>query len=144
MKYFTIAELTASNYAEKHNIDNTPSKAVNERLVELITHALDPIRENFGKPMIVTSGYRSPRLNKAVGGSITSDHQRGCAADFTIPSVSNLEVCRWIEENLEFRQCIYEFGESGWIHIAYDRNDNKRECLSAVKVKGRTVYNRGF
>ena len=81
MKYFTIRELTKSTTAIKKGIDNTPTREVTSNLIYLIDNILDPLREAWGEPLIVTSGYRSPKLNKAVGGSATSQHVKGQAAD---------------------------------------------------------------
>lgn len=81
MKYFTINELTRSATAARLGIDNTPTPAVKKNLEKLINEVLDPLREAWGAPIIVTSGYRSPKLNKAVGGSKTSQHVLGQAAD---------------------------------------------------------------
>lgn len=144
MKYFTYEELTRSETAIRRDIDNSPSKAVKARLSALVEHILDPIREHYGKPVIVTSGYRCPELNRAIGGSTTSDHCAGAAADFTVAGVSNYEVCEWIRDNLDFRQLIYEFGESGWVHCSYLDLHNGKSILSATRSKGRTVYLAGL
>lgn len=81
MKYFTIAELTASATAIKHNIDNTPTPEAIKNLTQLVEKVLDPVREQFGAPIIVTSGYRSPQLNQKVGGAKKSYHMQGRAVD---------------------------------------------------------------
>lgn len=143
-KYFTLEELTRSATASAKGIDNVPkSKAHLASLKLLVEKVLDPVREHYGAPVIVTSGYRSPALNRAVGGSATSQHSKGQAADFTVKGVSNYEVAEWIHKNLNYDQLIYEFGETGWLHVGYsDRHKNQE--LSAVKVKGRTRYLNGL
>lgn len=145
--HFTLAELIASQTAVRKGIDNTPSDAEIEALRALAVNVLEPVRKHFKKPVIVSSGYRGPKLNRAVGGSKSSQHCFGEAADFTVQGVSNLEVCKWIAENLEFDQLIYEFGEAGWIHCSYGPRMRKQR-LSAVKRRSygrlKTVYLAGF
>lgn len=86
MEFFTIKELTRSTTAEARKIDNTPTPEAEANLTELINKVLDPLRRAYGKPITVTSGYRSPRLNAAVGGVKTSQHRKGQAADITAGS----------------------------------------------------------
>ena len=86
MKYFTLTELTKSATATRLKIDNTPTAEAKQNLVNLIDKILDPLREAYGKPIIVTSGYRCPKLNKAVGGSTSSQHMKGMAADIRTTS----------------------------------------------------------
>jgi len=138
-EHFHLLEFTTSRKAIQRGIDNTPGPAELAALRLLCENVLEPVRAHFGKPVVVTSGYRSPALNRAVGGSKSSQHVKGEAADFTVPGVSNIEVCRWIEANLNYTQLIYEFGESGWIHVGYAR-PHKNQELSAVKRDGRTKY----
>lgn len=142
--FFTIDELCRSSYAIRNGIDNTATKPVKLALIDLIDNVLVPVRLHFNAPVIVTSGYRSPILNKAVGGSATSDHCKGYAADFTVLGYSNLEVCKWIAANLEFKQLIAEFGPTGWIHCSYAAGKNGGDVLTASKVKGKTVYTKGL
>ena len=89
MQHFTIQELTASATAERLAIDNTPPRAAQQMLTVLVEQLLDPIRRRYGAPIIVTSGYRCPALNIAVGGVANSHHIVGCAADITIGNVEN-------------------------------------------------------
>lgn len=131
MKYFTISELVRSDTAAKLNIDNRCTKEQEERLKELIENVLDPLRETYGKPIRVNSGYRCPKLNKAVKGSPTSDHMKGMAADITGGSVAeNKKLFELIQRlNLPFKQLIDEKGLT-WVHISYDRDNLKRQILS--------------
>ena len=143
-KNFSLDELTASNTAIKKNIDNSASPTIVDALQELVTNVLQPVREKFG-PVTITSGYRCDELNKAIGGSTTSDHSYGRAADFEVKGVDNRVVAIWISENLPYKQLILEFyndGEtnSGWIHCSYDKDNNKKQKLKALKDGKRTVY----
>lgn len=143
-KNFSLDELTASNTAIKNNIDNSASPTIVDALQELVTNVLQPVREKFG-PVTITSGYRCDELNRAIGGSTTSDHSYGRAADFEVKGVDNRVVAIWISENLPYKQLILEFyndGEtnSGWIHCSYDKDNNKKQKLKALKDGKRTVY----
>ena len=89
MKYFTIKELCKSSTAKQKGIDNTPNSEIVNNLTQLVDYILDPLREKYRKPITVNSGYRCPELNKAVGGSKTSQHLKGLAADITAGSPTN-------------------------------------------------------
>ena len=132
MKYFTIQELTISNTAERKGIDNTPDQKAAAALTALVANVLDPLREAWGKPIVVNSGYRCPKLNRAVGGVARSQHTKGEAAD--IRTLSNR---RWENEQLfklivqlklPFAQLIDEHGYS-WIHVSYAEGRNRRQVL---------------
>lgn len=126
-KYFTIAELTRSDTATRQGIDNTPSQDVKEKLLNLIINCLDPIREIYGKPIIVTSGYRCERLNKAVGGATNSQHKKGEAADLVPGSGGNLkDLYRAIIKFGKFDQLIFE--NDSWAHVSYT-NSPRRQIL---------------
>lgn len=134
MKYFTIDELTRSTTASKRGIANTPPKEVIENLSALVENVLDPLREAWGGPITVTSGYRSPELNKAVGGSKTSDHMKGFAADITVGSrQGNKRLFQEILDiKLPFKQLIWEKGNSegpSWVHISYVPQDLRHQIL---------------
>lgn len=132
MKYFTIQELTISNTAQRKGIDNTPDQKAAAALTALVTNVLDPLREAWGRPIVVNSGYRCPKLNRAVGGVARSQHTKGEAAD--IRTLSNR---RWENEQLfklivqlklPFDQLIDEHGYS-WIHVSYAEGRNRRQVL---------------
>ena len=132
MTYFSIKELCKSSTAKKLNIDNTPSAEIKENLTVLIEECLDPIREAFGGPIMVTSGYRCPQLNAACGGSPTSAHKLGQAAD--IDTSDNIKLWDVITSgDFKWTQLINEYpdddGEPSWIHISYDPNNLKCEKL---------------
>lgn len=130
MKYFTIEELSRSERARKLGIDNTPSKKEVEALTALVDNVLDPLRESWGKPIRVTSGYRSERVNKAVGGVKSSHHLKGMAADITTGNkVDNARLFQLVLDlKLPFTQMIDESNFS-WIHISYDPSNLKRQML---------------
>lgn len=129
-KYFDINELCHSDTAIAEGIDNTPSEEVKKNLEALIENVLDPLREAYGKPIYINSGYRCSELNKAVGGVSTSEHQSGRAADIdTHDYEENKKLFKLIQElNLPFRQLIDESNLS-WVHVSYNPNDIKRQVL---------------
>ena len=142
---FTLEELTKSETALRQGIDNTPTVEVVENLKVLAEKVLQPVRDHFAKGVKVNSGYRAPEVNAAVGGSKTSDHCLGMAADIEIPGLPNAELAQWIEANLEYTQLILEFytqgvPDSGWVHVSYDPKNLKKQSLTAVKREGKTVY----
>lgn len=120
MKYFTIEELTRSTTARLRGIDNSPSQQVIDNLTALVDNVLDPLREAWGKPIAVNSGYRCRALNKAVGGVPSSQHMRGEAADITGGSrMANRELYRLMKRlNLPVDQAINEH-DFAWIHVSF-------------------------
>ena len=145
---FSVSELTRSQTATRKGIDNSPNDEQLANLRALCENVLQPIRDHFGKPVRISSGLRVPELNTAIGGSTTSDHCKGMAADIEIPGVDNKELAEWIGANLEFRQLILEFytgiPDSGWVHVSYNPSDNKKQVLTATKQNGKTVYLNGL
>ena len=132
MKYFTIQELCKSSTAEKYHISNTPSPEIQRNLISLVERILDPLREALGKPVFVSSGYRSEQLNEKVGGSKTSQHMMGEAADLYLKTGSNLEIAKKILElHLPYDQLILEKGDitsPSWIHVSYS-DRQRRQCM---------------
>ena len=144
-KSFTLNELTKSQEALRLGIDNTPSDEHISNLKILCEKILQPLRDFYGMPVSVSSGYRSAELCKAIGSSSTSQHTRGEAADFEIFGVHNKEVSDWIVKNLDYDQCILEFWSpndpnSGWVHCSYNDSGNRKQYLNAQKLNGRVVY----
>ena len=127
MRHFTIAELTRSATARRMGIDNTPPASAVSALTALVDDVLDPLRDAWGGPISVNSGYRCPALNKAVGGTPNSQHQRGEAADITVGSRSaNRRLLALIKRlDLPVDQCIDEKG-CRWIHVSHRRGRNRR------------------
>ncbi len=128
MKYFSIKELSYSDTAKNKGIDNTPNATQQSNLEALIDNVLDPAREALGRPIYVNSGYRSVALNKAIGGALYSQHQKGEAADVEIggkTAAENKMLYNWIAENCEFDQLINEHNFS-WVHVSYKRDGENR------------------
>lgn len=145
---FSLNEVTKSETATRNGIPNTASQEVIEKLQALVNNVLQPVRDKFG-PVIVTSGYRSPEVNKSVGGSATSHHCFGYAADFEVLGMDNKELALYIRDNLKYTQLILEFyddgiSDSGWVHCSYDAADLKCQTLTARRVNGRTQYSNGI
>lgn len=136
-EHFALSEFTRSATARRHSIDNTPPEEAIQALNLLVDNVLEPARVALGWPLRVTSGYRSPKLNRKVKGARNSDHVFGRAADVEVIPETKARMFalgRWIQENCEFKQLIWEYGGE-WIHVAYDPEGNRKEVLEAVKVK---------
>ena len=127
MRHFTIAELTRSATARRLGIDNTPPASAVRALTAMVDDVLDPLRDAWGGPIRVNSGYRCPELNRAVGGTPSSQHQYGEAADITVGSRSgNRRLLALIKRlDLPVDQCIDEKG-CRWIHVSHRRGRNRR------------------
>lgn len=132
MKFFTIKELTKSDVAKRSRINNVPSKQEEQNLIALVDNILDPLREAYGKPIIVTSGFRCERLNKLIKGSKNSQHRLGQAADIrTVEDTKeeNKKLFELIKElNLPFDQLINEY-DFDWIHVSYSPR-HRRQILN--------------
>ena len=132
---FTLEEMYRSETAERRRIDNRPSAEIEANLEYLVKNVLQPLRDHFGVPIRVTSGYRSPALNRAIGGSSSSWHSHGCAADIQIPSgrVSLKEVFEWIYRNLPYTELIAEGidrnGRVSWVHVALVKGREAKDNL---------------
>jgi hypothetical protein len=142
---FSLHEMCKSETALRMGYDNTPDDEATENLRLLCEKVLQPVRDHYGKGVKVNSAYRSPESNAAVGGSKTSDHCKGMAADIEIPGVANADLAQWIMDNLDYTQLILEFytpgiPDSGWVHVSFDPNNLKKQELTATKVAGKTQY----
>jgi hypothetical protein len=147
-KNFSLSEMVKSATAVRLNVDNSPNSVHLVNLTHLAIHILQPVRDQFGV-ITINSGYRSPTLNAKVGGSKTSQHCNGQAADFESFSTPNPDLAKWISKNLEFDQLILEFYDgvdpnSGWVHCSYNLMDNRKKILTALKTKSGVVYKNGF
>ena len=131
MKYFTIAELCKSTIADRYGIDNRCKKEHVVNLTALVNNVLDPLREAYGKPITVNSGFRSPELNKKIGGVSTSDHLKGMAADITGGSPAENKRLFYLIQSLKlpFKQLIDE-KNFDWVHVSYDPNNLKHQVLA--------------
>lgn len=129
MKYFTVEELSRSSVAQTKRIDNKPNAEQKSALVDLIENVLDPLREKFGKPILVSSGFRSKDLNRAVGGAASSQHMKGEAADiYTGTKEGNKELFDIIRKELPFDQVIDE-KDFSWVHVSYKESGNRKQTL---------------
>ena len=146
---FTLSEMTKSQTALRLGLDNTPPQGAIASLRLLAANVLQPVRDHYSRTVLVSSGYRSPELNARIGGSRTSDHCRGMAADIEVPPTANYDLATWIDANLEYTQLILEFytrsvPDSGWVHVSYDLSNLKKQNLTAVKTDGKTTYLSGL
>jgi len=146
---FTLSEMVKSDTALRHDMDNTPGEVEIANLKTLCEKVLQPVRDHFQRGVKVNSGFRHPEVNAKVGGSKTSDHCKGQAADIEIPGTANADLAVWIMENLEYTQLILEYyqigvPDSGWVHVSYDPANLKKENLTATKQNGKTVYLKGL
>ena len=146
-KYVSLSEVVHSDNAKRLGIDNSPTAEHLENLKTISVEVFDNVREFVGGPLFISSGYRSEALNKATpGASKTSDHSTGCALDLDCDRFGgkkNSEIFNYIKDNLEFKQLIWEFGNSvepDWVHVSYKKGANKKQILRAVKRNGKTIY----
>jgi hypothetical protein len=141
-KNFSLIEFTSSETAMRRRIDNNPGKAEIDNLKALCEMVLQPLRDIYGKPINITSGYRSPRLNTAIGGSRNSQHCFGQAVDFQVPRTDYLRVFE-ILKTLPHDQIIWEFGDSVaplWIHLSYTRTPRFQILRAYKNMLGQTKY----
>lgn len=146
---FSLAEMIKSETALRHDMDNTPGDVEIENLRMLCEQVLQPLRDAYQRGIKVNSGYRAPEVNAAVGGSRTSDHCKGQAADIEIPGVPNADLAQYIAQYFDFTQLILEFytpgiPDSGWVHVSYDPTNLKKQVMTAMKENGKTVYKQGI
>jgi len=146
-KHFTLEEFEKSQTATRKGINNKAGSGEIKNLTDLCYEVLEPVRAKFDKPIIITSGYRSPELCEAIGSKATSQHAKGQAVDFEIAGVSNLQVALWIQNNCNFDQLILEFWKaedkdpnSGWVHCSFVEGSNRKQVLT---FDGKT-YNNGL
>lgn len=149
-EHITYAEATKSATAARLGIPNDPPPAALENMQRIARMVFEPVRRDVakGKPLAVTSFYRSNDVNAAVGGSLTSQHSKGEAMDIDADvhgTCTNGQVFDYIRDNLEFDQLIWEFGNSvnpDWVHVSLRPVGNRRQVLRSVKRKGSTIYER--
>lgn len=138
--HFSLEEFTTSQTAARHGLDNTPTPEVEASIRALVEHILDPLREKVDRPIVVSSGYRSPKVNAIVSKAKNSQHMKGEAADILIPGLTVEHVVLLIQQmKLPFDQLINEFG--AWTHVSYVPN-GRREVLKATATNKGTVYER--
>ena len=147
-KNFTLQEYIKSQTATRKGLDNTPGPEHLASATELFRNVVQNVRDKFGVT-VINSGYRGPALNEAVGGSSRSQHCKGEAVDIECPGTSNYTVAKFIEDNLDYDQLILEFytpgiPDSGWVHVSYVSEGNRKQSLTAMKENGKTVYKPGL
>jgi len=147
-EHLALAEVTRSETAKRNGVSNEPTAEHLENFKLLAEKVFEPIRLHFGKPIHISSGYRSAALNKAVGGSSSSQHCKGEAIDIDMDGsahgITNKMVFDYIKDNLQFDQLIWEFGTDAnpdWVHVSYSSDGKQRkQMLKAVKKGGATSY----
>jgi zinc D-Ala-D-Ala carboxypeptidase len=141
-KNLTLDEATKSATALRKGIDNTPTPAIIETMKLTAEKVFQPLRDKVG-PIIVSSFYRCPDLNRAIGGSTSSQHMKGEAIDMSGVNVSNAELFEEALKLEQFDQLIWEFGTDknpAWIHISYSKTHNRKQVLVATKSRNGTAY----
>ena len=142
-KHLDLGEVTRSESAKREGIINMPTPEHYENLKVIAEKVFEPIREHFGVPILISSGYRSEALNVYIGGSRSSDHSKGRALDLDMDGsssgVTNKMIFEFIKDNLEYDQLINEF-DYAWVHVGYRLNENRKQTLRATKVDGKTHY----
>ena len=137
-KNFTLAEMTISQEAAREGLKNVPNDEQIGKLKSLCENIIQPLRDKAKKPVVVNSGFRSVTVNRRVGGSTSSQHCRGEAADIIIPGLSVSEIIALIRKlNLPVDQCIDEFGQ--WVHVSYGPR-HRRQYLKARREGGKAIY----
>ncbi|MEL0119116.1 MAG: D-Ala-D-Ala carboxypeptidase family metallohydrolase [Opitutae bacterium] len=147
-KNLSLAEVTKSTTAKRLGIDNTPDDWTTENLRQIALNVFQPLRDAFGCPIYVSSGYRSDELNTAIGGSSRSQHVEGRALDLDADvygGTTNSDIFRYILNCIEFDQLIWEFGDEDnpdWVHVSFVYDGvNRGRCLKACRDdKGKTYY----
>jgi hypothetical protein len=145
--HLNLAEITRSDTAKRHGIDNTPTAEHLENFKLLADKVFEPIREHFKTPIFISSGYRSKALNDFIKGSLSSQHCKGQAIDIDMDGsngeVTNRMVFDFIKNKLDFDQLIWEFGTDfnpDWVHVSFVKTGNRKQKLKAVRSNGKTTY----
>ena len=142
-EHFELVEFLVSETAARRGIANEPTPEINENLRRLCQLVLEPLRVKLARPVVITSGYRSPALNRAIGGSPTSHHMQGRAADLIVPGITPLAVCQAASQlKLPCVQIIHEFGR--WTHLSVAISNERTQLLTAKLKQGKTVYETGL
>ena len=131
-KHVNLKELTKSDTALRLGISNEPTDEHLENLKRVVNNCFEPLREYFGVPIGISSGYRSEALNKAVKGSLTSQHCKGEALDIDADiygQITNKDIFDWIKDNLEFDQLLNEYNYS-WVHVSFKKTGNRKQILT--------------
>ena len=148
-EHVSYKEGVYSNTATRLGLENKPTEEHLNNMTLLSVKVFEPLREWVGGPIRINSFYRGPELNKAIGGSERSQHCKGEAVDIECPGTSNYTVAKFIEDNIDYDQLILEFytpgiPDSGWVHVSYVGEGNRKQSLTAMKENGKTVYKPGL
>jgi zinc D-Ala-D-Ala carboxypeptidase len=145
-KYTTLQEVTKSNQATALRIANLPNAEQINNLKLVCTEVFDKVREHFGKPIGISSAFRSVELNRRINGAKNSQHMEGKALDIDgdiLGGVTNKDIFDYIKNNCTFDQLIWEFGSENapdWVHVSYNKGVNRKQILRAIKSEGKTIY----
>lgn len=135
--HFSLTEMCKSQTASRRGIANVPDEAAQASLRRLCETILEPVRAHYRRPILPSSGFRSPALNRAVGGSSNSQHCVGEAVDFEVPGIANVDLAEWIHVMLDFDQLILEYPQAhdpsaGWVHVSFRHTDNRNQLLTRL------------
>lgn len=145
-KYFSLAEVERSDHAKRLGISNRLPIQYYDNVQIMVDNLLDPLRTFYGKPILISSWYRSAELNRAIGGAIGSHHMIAAAVDIDLDAVSpteNAKIFNIIKDNFQFHTLIWEFGTNenpSWVHVSYLKNDLPKKVLRAYSINGKTKY----
>ena len=145
-KNLKLSEVLVSQTAKRLGLSNLPTEEHLNNLQITANEIFQPLRDYFKVPIYVSSGYRSKELNKAIGGSKTSQHMKGQALDLDADyygKIDNSQIFYWIKNNLIFDQLIWEFGDDNnpdWVHVSFSEGKNTLKVMRAIKKRGKTVY----
>lgn len=145
--HFSLEEFCKSAWALRNGVANVPNAAEIAAAMALCEFVLEPVRAHFGRPVVLSSGFRNDRVNKAAGGARTSQHRLGEAGDWEIAGISNAEVATWVWKHLNYDQLILEYyvpgaPNSGWIHTSY--RGGRLRNMELTKVPGEAGYRTGL
>ena len=143
-KHISLKEALRSDTAKRLGLDNFPPNDILVKMRDTAENVFEPLREHFGEPICISSFYRSEELNKAIGGSSTSQHCHGEAIDIddVYSKATNADFFEYIKYNIDFDQLIWEFGDDNnpdWVHVSYKSENNRKRILKATKQNGKTV-----
>lgn len=146
-KHLSLAEVIRSEAAKRKGISNMPTKQHLDNFIALAENVFEKVREHFGVPIYISSGYRSAELNFVIGGAVNSQHSTGEAIDIDMDgsdsNVTNADIYNYIKDNLQYDQLIWEGGTDknpAWVHVSYSKKKNRKQRLKAVIKNGKTSY----
>lgn len=145
-EHISYTEATKSHLAVKKGIDNNPNENQLNNMKLVAENCFEPLRKHFGIPLHITSFFRSKALNKELGGARNSKHLLGQAIDIDgdLSGIDNQVIFEWLKANVEFDQLILENvdekGKAAWVHVSFDKNNNRKECYIMQKINKTTIY----